>query len=112
MSKLDDWLGIRERQGKPPEIHVVVKRAARPRAIRGIAKPKRLLAQVKPETLKRILAFQSRMPEMRTFNTIIDTLLNEALDARFFHLHPGQGRKLPTNFTLPNEEESISTYTK
>ena len=104
MSKLDDWLGIRERQGKPPEIHVVVKRAGRPRAIRGIAKPKRLLAQVKPETLKRILAFQSRMPEMRTFNTIINTLLNEALDARFFHLHPGQGRRLPTNFIINKEE--------
>ena len=112
MSRIDDWLGIRERQGKPPTVQIVVKRSKVPRAISAIPKKKRLVAQIHKATLARVLAFQSRMPEMRTFNTIIDTLLNEALDARFFHLHPGQGRKLPTNFTLPNEEESISTYTK
>ena len=106
MDRIDNWLGIRERKGKGPEVKIVVKRASRPRAPRSIPTPTRLLVKVNKATLARLYAFQSRMPAPRSFNTIVDTLLNEALDARFFHLHPGQGRQLPVNYEhIPTLDE-------
>lgn len=99
MDRLENWLELRARKGRSVAIDPIA-RQSRPRAIRRIPGTRRLLADVRPETLQRIQAFESRMPQRRTWNTIIDTLLNEALDARLFFLHPGTGNGRKTNYEL------------
>ena len=91
MDRLEDWLGIRERQGRPPQVTINVKRPRRPRTGALIAKNRRLIAELSPELMHRLCGFIARGKMQRPFNYYIERLLSEALDQRGYQLHPGRG---------------------
>ena len=92
MSKLEDWLGIRERQGKPPAIKKVP-RATRPRKSAAKLRPNDpwLMAELSPALMQRLCGFIAKGAVARPFNYYIERLLTEALDHRGYLLHPGRG---------------------
>jgi hypothetical protein len=92
MSKLDDWLGIRERQGKLPQVKKVA-RASRPRKSAAKLRPHDpwLVAELSPALMQRLCSFVAKGEVPRTFNYYIERLLTEALDQRGYLLHPGRG---------------------
>ena len=92
MSKLEDWLGIREERQRPPAIKKVP-RAMRPRKSAAKLRPNDpwLVAELSPALMQRLCGFISKGEVARLFNYYIERLLTEALDHRGYLLHPGRG---------------------
>ena len=74
-----------------------------PVAIDPVSRTRGLHIALDPDTLARVRAFIDKVqahyrPTIGT-NRIVAQLLNDALDARLFFLHPGSGRGKDDNLT-------------